>query len=47
MIEDLYDLIGGPSTIEAATKIFYERILQDESLRRFFEGVDMAHIRSR
>jgi hemoglobin len=47
MIEDLYDLIGGPSTIEAATKLFYERMLQDESLRRFFEGVDMAHIRSR
>jgi len=47
MIEDLYDLIGGPRTIEAATKLFYEKILQDESLRHFFEGVDMAHIRSR
>jgi hemoglobin len=47
MIEDLYDLIGGPSTIEAATKLFYEKILQDDSLRHFFEGVDMAHIRSR
>jgi hemoglobin len=47
MIEDLYDLIGGPSTIEAATKIFYEKILQDERLSHFFEGVDMAHIRSR
>jgi hemoglobin len=47
MIEDLYDLIGGPRTIEAATKIFYEKILQDEGLRHFFEGVDMAHMRSR
>jgi hemoglobin len=47
MIEDLFDLIGGPRTIEAATKIFYEKILQDENLRHFFEGVDMAHIRSR
>jgi hemoglobin len=47
MIEDLFDLIGGPSTIEAATKLFYENILQDESLRHFFDGVDMAHIRSR
>jgi len=47
MIEDLFDLIGGPRTIEAATKLFYERILQDENLRHFFEGVDMAHIRSR
>jgi hemoglobin len=47
MNEDLFDLIGGPSTIEAATKLFYEKILQDESLRHFFEGVDMGHIRSR
>jgi hemoglobin len=47
MIEDLYDLIGGPRTIEAATKIFYEKVLQDEILRHFFEGADMAHIRSR
>jgi hemoglobin len=47
MIEDLYDLIGGRSTIEAATERFYEKILQDESLRHFFEQVDMAHLRSR
>ncbi len=47
MIEDLYDLIGGRSTIEAATERFYEKILQDESLRHFFAEVDMAHLRSR
>ena len=47
MIEDLYDLIGGRSTIEAATKLFYDKILQDDSLRHFFEGVDVAHLRSR
>ena len=47
MIEDLYELVGGRSIIEAATKLFYDKILQDDSLRYFFEGVDMAHIRSR
>jgi hemoglobin len=47
MIEDLYDLIGGRSTIEAATKLFYDKILQDDNLRHFFEGVDVAHLRSR
>ena len=47
MIEDLYDLIGGRSTIQAATELFYDRILQDDNLRRFFEGVDMAQLRSR
>jgi hemoglobin len=47
MIEDLYDLIGGRSTIEAATERFYEKVLQDESLRHFFQQADMAHLRSR
>jgi hemoglobin len=47
MIEDLFDLIGGRSTIEAATELFYDKILQDENLRHFFEGVDIAHLRSR
>jgi hemoglobin len=47
MIEDLYELIGGRGTIESATERFYEKILQDENLRHFFEGVDMADLRSR
>jgi hemoglobin len=47
MIEDLYDLIGGRSIIEAATELFYDKILQDDGLRHFFERVDMAHLRSR
>jgi hemoglobin len=47
MIEDLFDLIGGRSTIEAATERFYDKVLQDDNLRHFFAGVDMAHLRSR
>ena len=47
MVEDLYELIGGSSTIEAATKLFYDKVLQDDSLRQFFDRVDMAHLRSR
>ena len=47
MVEDILDLIGGRSTIKAATELFYDKVLQDESLRQFFEGVDMAHLRSR
>jgi hemoglobin len=46
MIEDLFDLIGGRTTIEAATERFYDRVLHDDNLRHFFEGVDMAHLRS-
>ena len=47
MIENLYDLIGGQRTIKAATDRFYERILEDETLRNFFDQTDMAHLRSR
>jgi hemoglobin len=47
MIEDLFDLIGGRSTIEAATERFYDKVLQDDNLRHFFAGVDMTHLRSR
>jgi len=47
MIEDLFDLIGGRSVIKAATELFYDKVLHDDSLRHFFEGVDMAHLRSR
>jgi hemoglobin len=47
MIEDLFDLIGGRRTIEAATDLFYDKVLHDDNLRHFFERVDMAHLRSR
>ena len=47
MVEDILDLIGGRRTIKAATELFYDKVLQDDTLRQFFEGVDMAHLRSR
>jgi hemoglobin len=47
MIEDLFELIGGRSTIEAATELFYNKVLQDQNLHDFFDGIDMAHLRSR
>ena len=47
MVEDILDLIGGRRTIKAATELFYDKVLQDHNLRQFFEGVDMAHLRSR
>jgi len=47
MVEDLYDLIGGRRTVEAATERFYEKVLEDDSLRHFFADTDMAHLRSR
>jgi hemoglobin len=47
MIENLFDLIGGRQTIKAATERFYEKVLEDDTLRQFFTQTDMAHLRSR
>jgi hemoglobin len=47
MIDELYDLIGGNRTVWAATEAFYRRVLADDSIRRFFETTDMAHLGAR
>jgi hemoglobin len=47
MTEDLYELVGGRSTLSAATEIFYQKVLDDEELRHFFKRADIAHLRSR
>jgi len=39
--DSLFDRIGGDAAVEAAVDIFYAKILADESLKPFFEGVDM------
>ena len=47
LIENLFELIGGRQTIQAATERFYEKVLEDDRLRHFFKSADMAHLRSR
>jgi truncated hemoglobin YjbI len=47
VIDRLYDRIGGAEKINAAVEIFYRRVLEDEGLRHFFEGVEMKHLRAR
>lgn len=37
----LYDELGGASAVEAAVDIFYRKVLSDDRISRFFEGVDM------
>jgi len=41
----LYKRIGGDKAMEAATDIFYRKVLQDELVGRFFEDVDMERQR--
>ena len=42
----LYERIGGKSKIIPAVDIFYRKVLADESLKQFFEPVDMDQLRS-
>lgn len=37
----LYDELGGAAAIDAAVDIFYRKVLSDDRISRFFEGVDM------
>jgi hemoglobin len=41
MSDSLYDKIGGEAAVNAAVDIFYRKVLSDDRISRFFEGVDM------
>ena len=47
MADTLFDTIGGRLKINAAVEAFYRRVLADESLRPFFEGIGVDHLRAR
>jgi len=37
----VYEQLGGAPAIQAATEIFYRKVLQDETLAPYFDGIDM------
>ena len=41
MSESVYDQIGGAKAVDAAVDIFYRKVLSDETISDFFDGVDM------
>jgi len=41
MSEALFEKIGGEAAVNAAVDIFYRKVLADDRINRFFEGVDM------
>jgi hemoglobin len=43
----LYEQIGGQPAVEAAVDIFYRKVLTDDRISRFFEGVDMDKQRAK
>ena len=44
MIDDLYETIGGRQIVGAAIESFYRRVLEDDTLRHFFDSTDMARL---
>lgn len=42
----LYDRIGGEEAVESLVEDFYDRVLADEELRPFFDGVSMDTLRA-
>jgi truncated hemoglobin YjbI len=41
----LYDQLGGAPTVEIAVDKFYMRVLSDDQLAEFFEGVNMTKLK--
>ncbi len=39
--QTLYEQLGGQPAVNAAVDIFYRKVLVDNRINRFFEGVDM------
>ncbi|MEW5687833.1 MAG: group 1 truncated hemoglobin [Pseudomonadota bacterium] len=39
----LYERIGGTAAVKAAVDIFYGKVLADDRIAHFFDGVDMAN----
>ena len=37
----LFNEIGGEGAVDAAVDIFYRKVLKDDRIKRFFDGVDM------
>jgi hemoglobin len=39
--DSLYAKLGGEAAVDAAVDIFYRKVLSDNRINRFFDGVDM------
>lgn len=41
MSNSLYERLGGEAAVSAAVDIFYQKVISDDRINGFFEGVDM------
>jgi hemoglobin len=42
MSQSLFEKLGGEAAVDAAVDIFYRKVLNDDRIAHFFEGVDMT-----
>ena len=42
----IYEQLGGQSAIKSAVTVFYNRVLDDETLEQWFAGVDVSRLRA-
>jgi len=47
MTDSLYNRIGGKAAIDAAVDIFYEKVLADDRVNGFFDGIDIDRQRGK
>ena len=47
MSEPLFSKLGGEAAVDAAVDNFYRRVLTDDRIAKFFEGVDMDQQRAK
>jgi len=46
VVNSLYERIGGEAAVDAAVQLFYDKVIADESLKHFFEGIEMERLLS-
>lgn len=46
-MDSLYKRLGGAPAIKAAVDVFYGKVLADDRIRHFFDGVDMERQRQK
>ncbi|BBA36605.1 globin [Methylocaldum marinum] len=42
MSQSIFEQLGGEAAVDAAVEVFYRKVLSDDRISHFFEGVDMA-----
>ena len=40
-MKSLYEKLGGEAAVDAAVELFYQKVLADDRIKRFFDGVNM------